>query len=96
MFSVLCKSLLLGFNDLAGCGGRQLEALEADVEFLLGLCLRVDEVFVDPEMLLHIIAILVLVPRLAFKFFKYLEGPVNLGLLVHHQVVIVAILLLFH
>ena len=93
---MLGQSVLLRFNDLTGCGGWQLEALEADVEFLLGLSLRVDEVFVYPEMLLHIVAILVLVPRLALELFEYLQGPVDLGFLVHHQVVIVAVLLLFH
>lgn len=96
MLAVLGQCLLFGFNDLAGLCGWQLEALEADVEFLLCLSLRVDEVFVYPEMLLHIVAILVLVPGFALELFEYLQCPVDLGLLVHHQVVIVPVLLLLY
>lgn len=96
VLAVLTHCLLLRFDDLASLGGWQLEALEADVEFLLCLSLRVYEVFVDTEVLLHIVAILILVPGFAFKLFKYLERPVDLGLLVHYQVVIVSVLLPLH
>jgi hypothetical protein len=96
VLAVLGQSLLLGFNNLAGLTGWQLEALEADVEFLLSLSLRVDEVFVYPEVLLHIVAIFILVPGFTLELFEYLQHPVDLGLLVHHQVVIVPVLLLSH
>ena len=96
MLAVLGKSLLLRFNDFAGLCGWQVEALEADVEFLLCLSLRVDEVFVYPEVLLHIVTILILVPGLTLEIFEYLQRPVDLGLLVHHQVMIVLVLLLPH
>ena len=96
VLAVLGQSLLLGFNDLAGLCGWQLEALEADVEFLLCLSLRVYEVFLYPEVLLHIVTILVLVPGLTLELFEYLQRPVDLGLLVNHQIVIVPVLLLLH